>query len=109
MSSDQQQSNSPAAERQEAPAQADHLNIKVTDNNNELMFKIKKSTKLEKLMKAFCDRHGKPPGSVRFVFEGERIQESDTPDKLEMEDGDAIEVFYEQRGGSAFCSGATVS
>lgn len=96
-------------EGREAPAQADHLNIKVSDNNNELMFKIKKSTKLEKLMKAFCDRHGKIPGSVRFLFEGDRIEASDTPEKLEMEDGDTIEVFYEQKGGSAFRSGAPVS
>lgn len=87
-------------EGQQAPA----LNIKVTDDNNELMFKIKKSTKLEKLMEAFCDRHGKAPDSVRFVFEGRRVQGYDTPEKLEMEDGDMLEVFYEQQGGSAFCS-----
>lgn len=109
MSSDQKEGNSPAAEGQEAPARADHLNIKVTDNNNELMFKIKKSTNLEKLMKAFCDRHGKAPDTVRFLFDGKRVQDYDTPDGLEMEDGDTIEVFYQQKGGSAFYSGASVS
>lgn len=109
MSSDQHEGNSPAAEGPKTPAQAEHLNIKVTDNNNELMFKIKKSTNLEKLMTVFCDRHGKAPDTVRFLFDGKRVQGSDTPNKLEMEDGDAIEVFYEQRGGSWFRLGSPIS
>ncbi|KAI3397469.1 hypothetical protein diail_10681 [Diaporthe ilicicola] len=100
MSSDQHENGSPAAERQEAPAQTEHLNIKVTDNNNEVFFKIKKSTKLEKLMGAFCERQGKTVNSVRFLFEGQRVQPNDTPDTLEMQDGDTLEVHQEQVGGS---------
>lgn len=60
----------------------EHLNIKVTDNNNEVFFKIKRSTKLEKLMTAFCERQGKTVNSVRFLFEGQRVQPSDTPDTV---------------------------
>lgn len=86
-------------EPQEAPAQPEHLNIKVTDNNNEVFFKIKKSTKLEKLMGAFCERQGKALSSVRFLFEGQRVQPTDTPDTLEMQDGDTLEVHQEQVGG----------
>ena len=67
---------------QPAPAAAEHLNIKVTDNNNEVFFKIKKSTKLEKLMTAFCDRQGKTINSVRFLFEGTRVQPTDTPEAV---------------------------
>ncbi|POS80387.1 hypothetical protein DHEL01_v201197 [Diaporthe helianthi] len=99
MSSEQHENGSPA-ERQEAPAQTEHLNIKVTDNNNEVFFKIKKSTKLEKLMGAFCERQGKTVSSVRFLFEGQRVQPNDTPDTLEMQDGDTLEVHQEQVGGS---------
>lgn len=57
----------------------EHLNIKVTDGNNEVFFKIKRSTKLEKLMKAFCERQGKDPRSARFLFEGQKVQALDTP------------------------------
>ncbi|PSR91959.1 ubiquitin-related domain-containing protein [Coniella lustricola] len=74
----------------------EHLNIKVTDNNNEVFFKIKRSTKLEKLMNAFCERQGKTLQSVRFLFEGQRVQQTDTPDSLEMTDGDTLEVHQEQ-------------
>ncbi|KAK4188349.1 ubiquitin-related domain-containing protein [Podospora australis] len=77
----------------------EHLNIKVTDNNNEVFFKIKRSTKLEKLMNAFCERQGKNTASVRFLFEGQRVQPTDTPDTLEMQDGDTLEVHQEQVGG----------
>ena len=49
-------SPSPAGNQDEAPAPSEHLNIKVTDNNNEVFFKIKRSTQLKKLMDAFCER-----------------------------------------------------
>ena len=60
--------------------QSEHLNIKVTDNNNEVFFKIKRTTQLKKLMDAFCDRQGKSPQSVRFLFDGQRVQPTDNPD-----------------------------
>ncbi|ATZ55041.1 Bcsmt3 [Botrytis cinerea B05.10] len=78
---------------------SEHLNIKVTDNNNEVFFKIKRSTQLKKLMDAFCERQGKAPNSVRFLFDGSRVQATDSPDKLDMQDGDTLEVHQEQIGG----------
>ncbi|KAG5919433.1 hypothetical protein E4U61_000912 [Claviceps capensis] len=86
-------------ERTEVPTSSEHLNIKVTDNNNDVYFKIKRSTKLEKLMNAFCERQGKVITSVRFLFDGSRVQPTDTPDALEMADGDTLEVHQEQVGG----------
>jgi hypothetical protein len=61
---------------------ADHLNIKVTDNNNEVFFKIKRATALGKLMSAFCDRQGKKLESCRFLFDGQRVTADDTPDTV---------------------------
>ncbi|KAK6843211.1 hypothetical protein PG990_004866 [Apiospora arundinis] len=99
--SDHNDNGSPAGERPDANAGgAEHLNIKVTDNNNEVFFKIKRSTKLEKLMNAFCERQGKNMASVRFLFEGQRVQPTDTPDTLEMQDSDTLEVHQEQVGGA---------
>ena len=63
-------------------AAPEHLNIKVTDNNNEVFFKIKRTTQLKKLMDAFCDRQGKAANSVRFLFDGSRVQPHDTPDTV---------------------------
>ncbi|PGG95098.1 hypothetical protein AJ79_10265 [Helicocarpus griseus UAMH5409] len=80
-------------------APVEHLNIKVTDNNNEVFFKIKRSTQLKKLMEAFCQRQGKDISSVRFLFDGTRVRQDDTPDTLDMADGDTLEVHQEQIGG----------
>lgn len=37
--------------------------------------------------------------AVRFRFDGQPINESDTPLSLEMEEGDTIEVYQQQTGG----------
>ena len=67
----------------EAPAASnEHLNIKVTDNSNEVFFKIKRTTQLKKLMDAFCERQGKTLQSVRFLFDGQRVQPTDSPDSV---------------------------
>ncbi|PKX94283.1 SUMO family protein SMT3 [Aspergillus novofumigatus IBT 16806] len=81
------------------PAPVEHLNIKVTDNNNEVFFKIKRTTQLKKLMDAFCERQGKQLSTVRFLFDGTRVRPEDTPDSLDMADGDTLEVHQEQIGG----------
>lgn len=50
-------------------------------------------------MDAYCSRNGYPLSSVRFVYEGETIKETDTPELLDMEDNDEIDALVEQRGG----------
>jgi small ubiquitin-related modifier len=60
----------------------EHLNIKVTDNNNEVFFKIKRTTQLKKLMDAFCERQGKQISTVRFLFDGTRVRPEDSPETV---------------------------
>ncbi|KAK9728985.1 SUMO protein smt3 [Basidiobolus ranarum] len=79
----------------------EHINLKVVGNDhNEVFFKIKRTTALKKLMEAYCDRQGKSVSSVRFLYDGVRIQPHNTPSELEMEDGDSIDVMVEQIGGA---------
>jgi len=93
------QDQSPNGAGGEAPQPTEHLNIKVTDGNNEVFFKIKRSTQLKKLMDAFCARQGKEIKTVRFLFDGARVQPDDSPETLDMADGDTLEVHQEQIGG----------
>ncbi|KAF9585606.1 Small ubiquitin- modifier 1 [Lunasporangiospora selenospora] len=80
---------------------SEHINLKVVGaDSTEVFFKIKRSTQLKKLMDAYCDRQGKSLQSVRFLYDGERIQPNNTPSELEMEDGDSIDVMVEQVGGA---------
>ena len=46
-----------------------------------------------------CNSQGIPINSVRFLFEGQRINDEQAPKDLEMEDNDTIEVYQEQTGG----------
>mmetsp|Transcript_26318 Transcript_26318/g.61406 ORF Transcript_26318/g.61406 Transcript_26318/m.61406 type:complete len:94 (+) Transcript_26318:84-365(+) len=76
------------------------INLKVvTQDGNEIFFKCKQTTQLQKLMNAFCNRQGVAMSSVRFLFDGQRLRETQTPAELDMEDGDVIDVMVEQMGG----------
>lgn len=88
----------PAGE--EAAANPEHINLKVMgQDGNIVQFKIKKHTALKKLMSTYCERAGLALQTIRFSFDGARINEGDTPKGLDMEDGDTIEVFQQQSGG----------
>uniref|UniRef100_A0A3B3RSD6 Ubiquitin-like domain-containing protein n=1 Tax=Paramormyrops kingsleyae TaxID=1676925 RepID=A0A3B3RSD6_9TELE len=72
----------------------DHINLKVAGQDGSVVqFKIKRHTPLSKLMKAYCERQGLTMRQIRFRFDGQPINETDTPAQLEMEDEDTIDVF----------------
>ncbi|KAH9961922.1 small ubiquitin-related modifier [Russula dissimulans] len=77
------------------------INVKVVSSSGEeVYFKIKRTTKLSKLQGAYANKVGKDVGSIRFLYDGARINDDDTPQTLEMEDNDTIDVMVEQVGGS---------
>lgn len=78
----------------------EHINLRVIGQDGQVVhFKIKKNTPLRKLMTAFCERTQLRMESLRFRFDGQAINETDTPMQIEMEDGDSIDVFQQQTGG----------
>jgi len=77
-----------------------HLSLKVVNQNgNEVFFKIKPHTTLNKLMDAYCGRHAISSSSVRFLYDGMRVMPESTPETLDMDDGDIIDVVLQQTGG----------
>jgi small ubiquitin-related modifier len=81
----------------------EHINLKVKDQDNaEVHFKVRTGTKFKKIFDAFMTRKALQPGSVRFLFDGTRIDAEKTPVDYDMEDGDSIDVMMEQVGGGAF-------
>ncbi|XP_059660164.1 small ubiquitin-related modifier 1-like [Cornus florida] len=81
--------------------QSVHINLKVKgQDGNEVFFRIKRSTQLRKLMTAYCDRQSVELTSIAFLFDGRRLRPEQTPDELEMEDGDEIDAMLHQTGGS---------
>ncbi|RLV92578.1 Ubiquitin-like protein [Spathaspora sp. JA1] len=86
--------------KEEKPDSTTHINLKVSDGSAEIFFKIKRSTPMKRLMEAFCKRQGKDMNSLRFLIDGTRVYPHNTPDELELEDGDTIEAHREQTGGA---------
>ncbi|CAO2612832.1 Small ubiquitin-related modifier 2, partial [Lemmus lemmus] len=70
----------------------DHINLKVVGQDGSVVqFKIKRHTPFSKLRKAYCERQGLSMRQIRFWFDGQPINETDTPD--------IIDVFQQQTGG----------
>jgi len=76
------------------------LNIRIRDQTGEeTFFKVKKTTKLEKVFTAYSSRKGVAANSLRFLFDGQRVQPNQTPAELDMDDGDQLDCMLEQQGG----------
>ena len=76
------------------------IQIKVVDSmGGETYMKLRPDTPMRKLFKAYAVTKGTSLGGVRFMFDGRRLAEDDTPRTLDMEDGDAIDALAEQTGG----------
>mmetsp|Transcript_34610 Transcript_34610/g.83923 ORF Transcript_34610/g.83923 Transcript_34610/m.83923 type:complete len:96 (-) Transcript_34610:177-464(-) len=87
-------------EQGQGEANNETLTIRLRNpDGEETIFKIKKSTKLSKVFIRYARDKNVQLSSLRFLFDGERIEEKDTPKTLEMEDGDQVDVFLEQLGG----------
>jgi len=62
-------------------------------DGNIVHFKIKKKTQLRKLMEAYCARQSLQMDQIRFLFDGNRLWDAQTPDELDMEDDDVIDAM----------------
>ncbi|CAG4929360.1 unnamed protein product [Colias eurytheme] len=79
----------------EKKGESEHINLKVLGQDNAIVqFKIKKHTPLRKLMNAYCDRAGLSMQVVRFRFDGQPINENDTPTSLEMEEANTAQYAH---------------
>ncbi|KAI5958014.1 SMT3 [Candida theae] len=88
--------------KEEKTEDKNRINLKVVDGNGgEIFFKVKRTTPMKKIMSAYCVKQGRAEDSVRFFFDGNRVNATQTPDDLDMEDNDVVEVHHAQLGG--FC------
>ena len=108
--------------------ETEYIKLKVVgQDSNEIHFRVKQTTQMGKLKKSYSERVGVPVTSLRwvsistktigilcftlfytlssvamhrFLFDGRRINDDETPKALEMEQDDVIEVYQEQTGGT---------
>jgi len=78
----------------------EHINLKVVgQNGEEVFFKIKRTTPLKKLMEAYASRQNINKNSIKFLYDGQRINDDQTPADFGMEDQDSIDAMLTQLGG----------
>jgi small ubiquitin-related modifier len=79
--------------RRASTSGASRLNFKAEMWDGQVIFFTSlTTTPLSRLMHAVCQRKGVNWNDVRFMFDGKRINEDQTPSDLDMEDGDTIDV-----------------
>jgi len=62
---------------------SEYVKLKVVgQEGNEIHFRVKMSTQLGKLKKSYSDRQGVPVTSLRFLFDGCRINDEETPKQV---------------------------
>jgi small ubiquitin-related modifier len=63
---------------------------------------VKKTTKMEKVFSTYASRKGVQVESLRFFLDGTRIEATSTPQELDLDNEDQIDVMLEQVGGRGF-------
>ena len=58
----------------------EYIKLKVVgQDSNEIHFRVKQTTQMGKLKKSYSERVGVPVTSLRFLFDGRRINDDETP------------------------------
>ena len=60
----------------------------------ETFYKVKKSTQMEKVFKAYAQKKGVCQRSFLLSLDGDPIRGSETPQTLELDDHDQIDVIW---------------
>lgn len=93
------QPDSDASDR--TPADDGKITLRIRDAAGaELSFKVRKTTPFSKVFDVFCQKKCHNRASMRFLFDGIRVPDTQTPEGLELEDGDSIDAVIEQVGGA---------
>ena len=76
------------------------LTLKLRDQQGFIdEIRIDHNTKFEKFFEAYCARHNLKRDQIRFLHDGNRLQDKHTPGEIEMEDNEVIDVFLFMIGG----------
>jgi len=77
------------------------ITISVIHEKTAQTFRIKKSRPIGKVLNVFAERIRVERNALRFTFHGQTIRgnEDETPESLDMEDGDQIDAHLQQVGG----------
>lgn len=104
MESQEVNNNQPTIEEQQSEDITEKVNDKISisvvnQSGQEVFFKVRTTTLFKKIFEAYCQKLSIPTQSIRFLFDGSRINPEDSPESLNMEDNDVVDALLEQTGG----------
>lgn len=82
------------------PAEKTVLSIRVrSQQGEEVYFRIKPHTVMQKVIKAFSEKLGADSSTIRLMFDGQRVDPNTTASEVGLQDNDILEVMEFQVGG----------
>jgi len=75
------------------------IRVITSDRSNEVHFRLKLDVSMSRMKRAYAQKLGHNADELRFVFDGHRITDFDTPKSLGMVDDDVVEIYQERTGG----------
>ena len=89
----------PASRTRRRTTTPSSLNIRLRDQTGEeTFFKVKTTTKLDKVFNAYATRKDVCATSLRFFVDGAGVRGDQTPAGIDMEEGDMLDCMAEQGG-----------
>ncbi|KAI0052226.1 hypothetical protein FA95DRAFT_71409 [Auriscalpium vulgare] len=91
------------AEQVDKKPDLDKISVQVSFQGRVIKFRLKRANPLRKVMEAAAKQLNMEKGTLRFTYDGRRLQpeDDDTPESLGMEEEDEIEAHIEQEGGQS--------
>jgi Ubiquitin-2 like Rad60 SUMO-like len=74
------------------------LRIKSVLRDDDIFFRVKGTTRFDQIINAFAAKVGVNVFDLRFMYDGDRVNWSATPNMLELEEGDQIDAYLAQWG-----------
>eukprot|EP00033_Pygsuia_biforma_P001775 GCRY01001985.1.p1 GENE.GCRY01001985.1~~GCRY01001985.1.p1 ORF type:complete len:137 (+),score=14.63 GCRY01001985.1:247-657(+) len=71
----------------------------MTPKGDLLTFRVRRSTPIQKIIKAYCDSENVEQSTVRLLYDSELLKETDTPKDKGMADGTNLVLMISQTGG----------
>lgn len=70
--------------------------IQSQNRNSQVIVSIRAEDPMKVLMQKYAEATGNELSKLTFKFDGENLEEDDTPSSLELEGGECIDVFINE-------------
>lgn len=69
------------------------LNLRTKDKKDKNSLSIRPTDKMKVLMEKYAEETGKQLSNLKFIFDGDKLDPMETPESLELEGGECIDIF----------------